>query len=460
MATEEKNIAAETAPPEDIDAVRAAAAEGKHELGEQKSRGFGKWGWWIIIFVGLLMFLANGAQTDGLNLLVSQFSYVNGWAESTVLALNTPAGYIALAIGVPLGMAITRFGPRKVLFFLLAIGGVAYAMMGHTSNIVVYFIFESIMCTCANCFSVHAANTLIANWFPKRKGMALGWATMGMNASSAAYTPILSFLFARFTLGMSLNILGGITVALAVVTLIFIRDTPEELGCTPDNEVLTPEQIAANKEEHDSYKTPWTFGKLLKDKDTWMLGICFGCFMLVTVGIMSQLVTRIMERGFAQTYAITCVSICAVIGLAGSYLWGLLDIKIGTKKSTVIFGCWYAVAILFNVIPNTACMYISIVMIGVSIGGTANFAPSMTTNIFGRRDFPLAFTVVSTIYNVMRVLAYAVLALVLAAFGSYTVAYVLFIILALVGAFLASRIDQTEKSLRPPKEEKKKAEKS
>ncbi len=418
------------------------------DLKHSTSNNFGKWGWWIIVYTAILMFLANGCQTDGLNLLVAQFSYVNGWDSNTVLALSTPAGYIALALGVPLGWLIMKLGARKVLVGLLVVGGVAYAAMGHTSNLAVYFIFQSIMCVCANCFSVHAANTLVANWFPRKKGLALGWATMGMNASSALYTPILSFLFARFTLGMSLNILGAITVVVGVITLFFVRDTPEEVGCTPDNEVMDVAQIEANKKEHDNYRSPWTFGKLLKDKDTWMCGLCYGCFMLVTVGIMSQLVARIMERGFAQDYAILCVSACAIIGLFGSYAWGVLDQKIGTRWATVIFGIWYAVAILFNVIPNTACMYISIFMIGVSIGGTANFAPSMTTNIFGRRDFPLAFTVVNTIYNIMRCTSYLVPAAVLAATGSYTSAYVLFIVISLIGSLIAWRINDTEKSTR------------
>ena len=365
------------------------------DLKHSTSNNFGKWGWWIIIYTAILMFLANGCQTDGLNLLVAQFSYVNGWDSNTVLALSTPAGYIALALGVPLGWLIMKKGARKVLVGLLVVGGISYA-------------------------------------------------TMGMNASSALYTPILSFLFARFTLGMSLNILGAVTVVVGVITLFFVRDTPEEVGCTPDNEVMDAAQIEANRKEHDNYQSPWTFGKLLRDKDTWMCGLCYGCFMLVTVGIMSQLVARIMERGFAQDYAILCVSACAVIGLFGSYAWGVLDQKLGTKTATVIFGIWYAIAILFNVIPNAICMYISIFMIGVSIGGTANFAPSMTTNIFGRRDFPLAFTVVNTIYNIMRCTSY----LVLAATGSYSAAYVVFVLISLIGSLIAWRIDDSEKSSR------------
>lgn len=425
------------------------------------SSNFGAWGWWIIIYTAILMFLANGAQTDGLNLLVGKFAYVNGWDSNTVLALATPAGYVALAVGVPLGWWIMKSGARKVLIWMLIVGGAAYALMGNSHNIVIYFIFECILYCCANCFSVHAANTLVANWFPKKKGLALGWATMGMNASSALTSIILSGLFSKFTLAVSLDIMGAATILVGVVTIFCIRDTPEEVGKTPDNEPLSQEQVAANLAEQKSYKSPWTFAKLLKDKDTWMCGLCYGCFMLVTVGIMSQLVSRIMQMGFTQSYAIGCVSVCAIIGLVGSYAWGVLDQLKGTKWATVFFGIWYAAGIAFNVGASLlldsnrtlalGCMYISIFIIGVSIGGTANFAPSMTTNIFGRRDFPLAFTVVNTIYNIMRCTAYAVLALVLAITGSYTAAYVVFIFISLVGSLIAWKIDDSDKSTRPAK---------
>ena len=71
------------------------------DIKHSTSNNFGKWGWWIILYTAILMFLANGAQTDGLNLLVAQFSYVNGWDSNTVLALSTPAGYIALPWASP-----------------------------------------------------------------------------------------------------------------------------------------------------------------------------------------------------------------------------------------------------------------------------------------------------------------------------------------------------------------------
>ena len=69
------------------------------------SSNFGRWGWWIIIYTAILMFLANGCQTDGLNLLVSKFAYVNGWDANTVLAMSTPCGLCGSGGGRASGLA-------------------------------------------------------------------------------------------------------------------------------------------------------------------------------------------------------------------------------------------------------------------------------------------------------------------------------------------------------------------
>lgn len=415
---------------------------------QPNGKGFGKAGWLIILYAAVLMFLSNGAQTDGLNLFVEAFSSQNGWDANSVLALSTPAGYVGILAGIPLGFLTMKKGPKFVLAACLVIGAISMACYGFSTTIPMYAVSLIVMCCTHNCFAVIAINTLLANWFPKKKGLALGWATMGMNLSSALYTPILSFLLARFTLGSSVGMIAFVTLLMGVITVLVIKDTPEECGCTPDNEYLTEAQIAANNAEHASYVPKNTFRSLLKDKDIWMCGLTYGCFMLTTTGIMSQLVSRLMARGFSQTNAISVMSIAAVIGLAGSYLWGLLDTKLGTKKATVIFGVWFAASIGMNVIQSDICLYLSIFMIGISIGGTANFAPSMTTTIYGRREFPLAFTVVNTMFCMMKVSSYAVLALVLTFTASYDVAYVVFMLITLLGAFLASRINDTPKDER------------
>ena len=88
-----------------------------------------------------------------------------------------------------------------------------------------------------------------------------------------------------------------------------------------------------------------------------------------------------------MTVAATIMSVCAVVGVAGSFMIGVLDQKLGTKKAMILFGCWYACALLFNFTNTMAGFWISIVMIGIGIGGSANFTTSLPASVFGRQGF-------------------------------------------------------------------------
>ena len=68
----------------------------------------------------------------------------------------------------------------------------------------------------------------------------------------------------------------------------------------------------------------------------------------------------------------------------------MIDEKVGTKKTMVLFGIWYAIALLLNftaVDHVTPLVYASLFMIAMGIGGSANFTTSLPTSIFGRQGF-------------------------------------------------------------------------
>lgn len=110
-------------------------------------------------------------------------------------------------------------------------------------------------------------------------------------------------------------------------------------------------------------------------------------FQICSLGVVSQMVLRNMELGFSREQATFILSLVALIGLVGSFFVGYMDERLGTKKSMLFFGIWYALSLLANATENTVLVYVSIFMIGMSIGGSANFTTSLTTSVFGRQGF-------------------------------------------------------------------------
>lgn len=402
------------------------------------SYNFGAKGWGIICYEVVLLFFMTGLTVDGLNIIVPQMAAFHGWNADTVLSISTPAGIIALFLVLFWGKFIKSWGLKKVTVITMFLAAISLILYGHSVNIAMYAVMLVLVVTFINAFATTCGFAICANWFPTKKGIVMGFVTIGMNLASALISLILNALSQRFDITMALTIMGIVIAIVAVLIILFVKATPEEAGCLPDNDPAVAEII--RREEEQAIKDniqEISYKEALTNAKVWIFGIGYGCFGLATVGIMSQLVSYFMDvRAYSQQTAILTVTVAAVIGMVGSVLWGIVDQKIGTKWASVAFGVWYFVGILFLLMPNSACMYIGIFMLGFAIGGNGNFAPSMASYAFGRKDFAVSYSCINMIVGIVRSMSFVLLALLRSAFNGYTVPYVVFAIISLAGGIM------------------------
>lgn len=391
----------------------------------------------MIVISGLCYFFFAATVNDGLNVIVGNFAGEHGLDYNTLLASATPAAWFGI-LGVVFWTAvIQKLGSRKVGTIALVLGGISYGLYGIVSSVTGFFIATALVNFMAYGFCNTAAQVMIAHWFPTRKGLALGWATMGTNLSSAIFIPILVLFVGLRGVSGSFLMVGAIMIVVAVVYALLVRDTPEEYGCTPDNGALTPEEIQANLKEIAEYKSPWTVSKLLTNKQVWLTSLSFGIYILVTVALISQLIPRLAAGGWTQEKATGMMTVAAVLGLVGSYVTGWLDQKIGTKRASVLYGIWYLAAVLTCCIPaSDLAMYLSVFFIGIGIGGIGNLLPSMIGNLFNRHDFARALGIINVISLIIRSFTFSILAFGLERLGGFAGAYAIVAALNVIGIVL------------------------
>lgn len=229
--------------------------------------------------------------------------------------------------------------------------------------------------------------------------------------------------------------MGVAILVVAVLTALLIKSTPEEAGALPDNDENIAKLIHEEEKILSTSSSEMGYKEALTNKYVWILGIGYGCFGLATVGIMSQLVGFFMDtHGYSIQGAINVVTIAAIIGIVGSIIWGIVDQKIGTRITSILFGIWYFIGIILLLSTNNIVMAIGIVMLGFAIGGNGNFPPSMASYIFGRRDFAISYSCMNMIVGITRSMAFVILAILRANFSGYTVPYIVFAVISLIGA--------------------------
>lgn len=410
---------------------------------KQSLNNFGV-GWGVILYCLLMFFFYVGMINDGTNVLAPAAAENCGVEMGTIITMNGYAGMIAVIGFIIVGQINKKVGPRITSALFMIIGGLAYIGCGNATNVMVYLICMIVAATSMMSAGYVAGGTLVANWFPKKKGIVMGYTTMGHNLASAFYVAAMTGLIAALgTMSRAVYVPGIIAIIIGILGYILIRDTPQERGINPDNvtdEVYNAEYFTENEESE------WTTIKLLKTKETWFAAIFTGLFQVCSVGVMQQLVTRnIRDFGMTQAGALTLMTIVALIGVFGSWLIGVIDQKVGTKKTMQFFGIWYAVALVINVLAHGQVgplFYLSIAMIGMGIGGSANFTTSLPTSIFGRQGFDKVNSVVFPIQGFVTAWCFVVNGIVTNVIGNLSTAYIIFACGAVLVTVLVSFVDE------------------
>lgn len=407
---------------------------------------FGAKGWLMIFVAGLMFYFYAGMCTDGLNTIVTNFANAHGLQEADILSWTTPASWTALIGSVVSSWFVTKKSNRLCMLVTAILGGLSYMLYGLVDNLVGFTIATAL----ANFFGMGycwtCANALMASWFPSKKGLALGWATMGQNLCSATFVVLLNLFMAWAGLNGSFYIMGLLLIIAGIFSYIVIRDTPEEMGYSPDNGSVPIAELEKAKNEMLAYKSPWTAKALLTNKQIWLIGLGYGLYILCNVSLISQMVPRLILTGPAPNVAIGSMTVAALLGLVGSYGTGWLDQKIGTKRASIVYGLWYLLTLACCIIPSNSLVlaYLSVFCTGIAIGGIGNLFPSMAATVFGRYDFVRAMGVLNPITNIVRSFAFVIVGFGLNRTGNYHLSYGLVAVMCLIGILLISRIDETK----------------
>ena len=410
---------------------------------KQSMNNFGI-GWGTILYCLLMFFLYVGMINDGTNVLAPAAAANCGVEPGTIITMNGYAGMIAVIGFIIAGQINKKIGPRLTSAICLIISGVTYIGCGNATSVMFYTVCMTLCATGMMSAGYVAGGTLVANWFPKKKGIVMGYTTMGHNFASAFYVAIMTGLIATMGSMNKASWLPGVAaIILGIVGFIFMRNTPQERGINPDN---VSDEVYASEYDTAEDDSDWTTIKLLKTKETWFAAIFTGLFQICSVGVMQQLVTRnIRDFGMTQGAALTLMTIVALIGVFGSWIIGVIDQKIGTKKTMQFFGIWYAAALIINVLAKGQVgllFYLSILMIGMGIGGSANFTTSLPTSIFGRQGFDKVNSVVFPIQGFVTAWCFVVNGIVTNVIGNLSVAYIIFAVGAVIVSVCVTFVDE------------------
>lgn len=353
----------------------------------------------VTIYAGLL-FLACACVNAGMtNTILPRICELRGWEYANVLPFMSYGGYIGAVATILFAQLVMKWGAKVVTVVGLILGGLCLAVYGMTDTygVFVVCVIGNRVFSCA--YQQAGCTALLNNWFPRKKGIVLGWATMGIILSDVIWSPYVPNAINAIGAPATMAIIGGVFLVLALFSAFFIKNIPEEQGCYPDNDSIGLADLAAGKAAMKAYRSSFTWGKLVRTPQVWQIGITWGLLWMIAVAFVSQLVKRCLSVGYEAPFAVNVLQIASIIGLFGSWLFGWVDTKFGTKTSTTIYSVVIALFFLLGLLQPMGAIFVWVSACGIMacVGGIANLAPSMIGTVFGRWDFAAANRLISPI---------------------------------------------------------------
>ena len=178
---------------------------------------FGAKGWLTILVTGVMLYFYSSFCTDGLNVIVGNFSAAHGLDSAALLGLTTPAAWTGVVGAVIWALFVDKVGARTGILVTGILGGISFLLYGVVSTAMGFFLVTALVNFVGVGFSTTAGYTLIANWFPLKKGLALGWATMGQNLASATFVPLFLLAMHQFALNGAFFCMGIAQILLSIL---------------------------------------------------------------------------------------------------------------------------------------------------------------------------------------------------------------------------------------------------
>ncbi len=359
-------------------------------------------GYSLVIHSIIMYILCSFVVGLSANFVVPQAAANLGCGTDILYTINTIASLVAVVAAFLLAQWCLKKGVRIVTIISLIVSAIGVLLAGYATNMVVYVIGVILMFAFAQGYGFVITNTLMAAWFPRKKAEILGITTTGTYLANIIFTPIFSGMLAKgLKLRSPMLVLAIIMVVMAVLSIFWIKERPEQLGLFPDNKEEGVEQLKAMQEAAKNYKSKWTIKKLLKTPIVWFFVICFGFMLLQSSGMPAQLVPLMFSRGIAN--APTVMMYSAAFGFVGSIVTGFIDKKVGTRMTTIIMCIVFAISLVVLALVQNPTVTICMICLNTFFsGGCFNMCPSLAISIFGAREYNAVNRVIHPLTQVIK----------------------------------------------------------
>jgi MFS family permease len=317
----------------------------------------------------VVLFWIVGVSVWGLpffyDFMVQQF----GWTRAQVTSGNALSKLVVGPVfGYLAGWIIDRFGPRSMMMIGILMAAVALVGLGWASQLSVFYIFYFFNALGYVCGGPLPNQVLLTRWFDRSRGLAMGFAYLGIGVGGAAVPWMSHILVHRFGWQTALQILGFLLLVVSLPLAVLLKE-PRTASAT--------ETVGAIK--------PAIPNAAFRKASFYLLTLGSMCSIAAVSGTQQNLKLYLsLDRHFTQRDAAGILSLVLGFSIAGRLLMGWLADHFSKKYVMLLTYLFVAGGIpLLFFAGSRPLLWLAAAIFGIGLGGDYMIIPLMTAEIFG-----------------------------------------------------------------------------
>jgi len=348
------------------------------------------YGWWIALGGMVVLTLTSGIAFFGHALILDPLVLEFGWSKGTVSSAVTLLFFVSALTGSVLGGFLDRHGASLVLVLGALCTGVGFALLGKIQHLWQLYVLYSILAVGHSCTGVVPVSTLIANWFIRKRGLAMSVAMSGLSLGGVVIVPGASFLLQRLGLRGALPWLGfAFAVVVIPIALLVVKSRPAKMRLFPDGDARpaeVPGGLRANGALSDQ-RVCWTRMQAMATKAFWLVSLAF---FLVLCGQITFMIHGVsfLSPHLGPAGAAMAVSLMSGASFCGRFLVGSFVDRADKRKVAVICFLLQGAAV-FTAAHSTqpVVLYPCVILFGLTMGNIIMVQPLIVGEFFGVVSF-------------------------------------------------------------------------
>jgi MFS family permease len=342
------------------------------------------WGWYIVAGSFFVMAINYGARYC-FGVFVKPLALEHGWSRS-VISMAATINMLVYSVGaIFAGRMLDRIAPRWIITCGAIIAATGYILTGFINTPLSFYLTYGLLVGLgAAGMGVVVCSSSVGKWFIKKRGIAIGIATMGISFGTVMLTPLAGYIGKYFSWRIGLFVLGVITfiVGIVISQTLMRKTQPEAHGLLPDGDKIS----FPHQQPTIPAFTKVSAAVIFKDSRFWTIAICHGLIIMVVMSVFVHQVAYAMDNNIENITAATTLAVVSFAGFFGQFFFGWFSDRLSDPKYAYFMG---TVILLIGTIlllnsRSISSLYLYAVVYGFGYGSMAPILPILAADRFGR----------------------------------------------------------------------------